>query len=72
MGVLDDLMQQFAPPVDPRVEAIENMTRLQQDLHKRLGRGEMLSGQDAMNYANRSNPPEYKGLPEQADDIFGY
>lgn len=72
MGVLDDLMQQFAPPVDPRIEAIDNMTRLQQDLHKRLGRGETLSEDDTRNYLNRSYPPEYKGLPEQADDIFGY
>lgn len=72
MGILDELMRKFAPPIDPRVEALENMTRLQRDLAMRAQRGETLEGQDANNLLNRSNPPEYKGLPEDEDDIFGY
>lgn len=75
MGILDELMAQFAPRADPRIEAIERMlgqTRLQSDLGTRMRQGETLSGQDALNYGNRSSPPEYKGLPEHPDDIFGY
>jgi hypothetical protein len=75
MGVLEELMAQFAPPEDPRVAAIDRLmgqTRLQQDLGRRMRQGEMLSGKDAMNFANSSHPPEYKGLPEDPDDIFGY